>query len=320
MVKLDSKFTSKLAPVAAGQLITVYGKSLSSAKFFDIQLTEAGDDNYCEEIPFHLSVRFLENGEIVRNSRTKSGKWGKEQRKENLVAGNVVNPVKCGAAFKIAILIDVDMFYVSIDDKPFCTFNHRKNLNRIKRFNVLSDIEQVYQFHHTTTQPIKSPAIDDSTFRLSNSKQFKSGDIIVIRATNLGSKTGGFVLNIHDEELKLFHMKADLKANTILINSQTDAYNWQKGSAIKPKTFPFAIGQLFRIAIVMKHREFLFAVDGDILGSVQLAAEAANKAFARISGLEIISKNDTKLKVHCFEFHEAEKDCTDFECYFADVI
>jgi Galactoside-binding lectin len=192
---MNSKFSIKLNAVDSGQVITIHAKAKSDAKLIDIELTESEDEKYCAEIPFHMSLRFSGNGSIVRNNRTKAAKWGKEEASEN--------PIKSGEDFKVFICLEVDKFYVSIDGKPFCTFQHRKDFKQIRRLNVTNDVEKVYRVEHETDKQMNFPGNQtDTAFRLPITRKVKIGDIFVINGTIRGNSKGNFSLNIFDQEFK----------------------------------------------------------------------------------------------------------------------
>lgn len=68
----------------------------------------------------------------------------------------------------------------------------------------------------------------------------------------------------------------------------------------------------------MKFNEFNLAVDGMTFEGVQMPE--GEKVFARISGFELLSKNDNKVDVGCCEFYEFDGDMSELKCYLVDVI
>lgn len=149
---MAKKFTSKLLNLNPGQIITIFGKTFDCANMFEVELTE--DARKCDvrhEIPFHMSVKFIGSGIIVRNSLS-AGKWETEEKAANRMPGIAANPIKPGEDFQISIYIDENIFYVSIDDKPFCTFKNRKSISAIKRLNIFGDVDETCRIVHTSAQ------------------------------------------------------------------------------------------------------------------------------------------------------------------------
>jgi Galactoside-binding lectin len=310
-------FSSKLTPVETGQVITILAKIKSEASRFEIELTEATDESFCEEIAFQVSVRFGEDDEIVRNSHTMEVGWGAEERMENLIPGNIANPFKPGDTFKLSIFIDVELFFVSINNKPFCTYSHRSDVTRIRRLNILNDVEKIHQIQHETVQPKQNL----SSFRTSISRCFNIGDIFVIKGKTSASDQGSVEMNIFDEDLKrrFFHMKAELSSGNVQVNSQCSNHNWLEEQQTSPSPFPFDLDCQFKIAIVIKESDFTLVVNGEVL-SVLAFTEDIEKVFSTMNGIEIIARDETKVEVESFEHFIMEDEDEDFESWAANII
>lgn len=317
---MERKFTSKLSPVEVGQVITVYGKTRRSAKSFSVELTEAEDEKQSEEIHFHMWVRFEEMDEILRGSHSSTAKWEKKEKEENLIPGNELNPIKPGNDFKVSIFIDQKLFYISLDDKPYCTFVHRNNLSRIKRLNVLRDVEKVYQVQHTSARNEKWPALIDITFRLSTPRKIKPGDIFVITGATRGSNDGTFALNIFDENVKrlVFHMRAKLDKKSVMLNAQCKNHNWQNGVEFLLKEFPFGINEHFKLAVGVRSDNFLFVVNGTVVGVLPFW-ETPETIFSSMNGIEIQSRDGTTVDVQSFDNHYTDLMSEDFDGYVAKM-
>lgn len=314
-------FTSKLAPIKTGQVITIFARAKDSASRFEIELSEGVDEIACLEIPLQLSVRFDGDDEIVRNSHTDAEGWGDEERMENLIPGNIANPIKAGDDFKVSIYVDVEQFFVSIDDKPFCMYTHRSDITQIRRLNIVNDVERVYRVEHESAQSKKWPAKNDDVFRASIPRSFNIGDILVIKGVTSGNSEGFFMLNILDEDLKrpYFHMKAELSSGVIKVNSQCSDYNWQEGREVTPSSNFFELDTPFKIAIVIKESDFTLIVNGEMI-CVQPFEEDVEKMFSTMNGIEIISREETKVCIESFEHFSMENEDEDFEVWSADII
>lgn len=214
---MAEKYSGRLFPVEAGQLITISGKTNNAAARFDIDLAGAPMPG---DIPFHISVRFNENV-IIRNSLTKGVGWGTEERQNHLIPNNSPNPIRKGFDFKITIFIDTGMFYVSLDDKPFCYFPHRQPLSVIQRLIISKDVESIFQVDHITATPNRWPALNASTFSALVPKTFTPGSVIVFSATPRGNK-GDFCIDFRETGSSriLFHLRPYLSQGSIVINDQ----------------------------------------------------------------------------------------------------
>lgn len=218
---MAEKFSSRLFPLEAGQVITISGKTNFTANRFDIDFTNAPNPG---DIPFHLSVRFHGSPVIIRNAYTRGVGWGHEESHLNLIPGNSANPIRKGFDFKITIYIDASMFFVSIGDKPFCYFPHRQPLHVIQRLIIKQDVDAIHQVDHTTAQPSRWPTVDETFFSALVPKNFKAGSVIVFSAIPQGNK-GNFRINFTEtgSERVLLHLRPYLDNGSIVINDQDDS-------------------------------------------------------------------------------------------------
>lgn len=318
---MNSKFSLKLSSIDSGQVLTIHAKAKSDAKNIDIELTEAEDDKYCAEIPFHLSVRFTGSGKIVRNNKTKASKWGKEETTENLVLGNEANPLNPGDDFKVSIYIDIDNFYVSINGNPFCFFKHRKDCKKITRLNVTNDFDKVYRVENEKVATIGWPGQTDTVFRLPVLRKIKINDVFLVKGVICGSDKGSFAINIFDQELKrqYLNVTANLGCKSFRLSSQNANHSPLEDVIVKPTSFPMELNFLFKIAIVVNGNSFTFVVNGHFVASIPFK-ETIDRIFSTSNAVEIISKGGTKVEVKCFEHIEKEKDCENFDEFLAKII
>lgn len=202
-------------PVQAGQVITIQGRTASNVNRFDVNLKSEVD------IQLHLSIRFAGSGEIVRNVQTKGVGWGHEERHDNMISHNTPNPIKRGGDFKIAIFVDSSIFFVSIDDKPYCLFPHRKPLHDIKYVEVTQDVERIYRVDQTTSQPSKWPAVNNLSFKSFAPKPFGPGNVIVMTAIPKGNH-GDFAIDFYDGGTSrvLLHIRVYIGNSLIVVNDQ----------------------------------------------------------------------------------------------------
>lgn len=316
---MAAKYTSKLSTIESGQVITVFGRTRKNAGRLDIELTEVADECQSGDIPLHISIRF-DPVDLVRNSQTAKIGWGVEERKENLISGNVLNPIKPGEDFKVSIFISHEMYYISINDKPYCTYKHRRDFKQIKRLNINKDVEQVYEVQHSTGEGKKWPTQVDSLYRVSIPKAVKPGDIFVISGTTRGSNSGTFALNFFDEHLKrpYFHMRAQLGKKGIGLNSQNENHFWQQHIETAHQPYPFETNKRFKMAIVVKDNCFAFYANGRIVNSLPFR-ETPARIFSSMNGIEIFARDGVSVEVHSFDHVERDCKCSDFDSFIAKI-
>lgn len=202
-------------PVQPGQVITIQGRTATNANHFDVNLKSESD------IQLHISVRFAGAGEIVRNVETKGVGWGHEERHENMISHNTANPIKKGADFKISIYVDSSIFFVSIDDKPYCLFPHRKPLHDIKFVELIKDVESIYRVDQTTVQPSSWPAVNTFSFKSFAPKPFGPGNVVALTAVPKGNR-GDFAMDFYDggSSRVLLHIRVYVGNSLIVVNDQ----------------------------------------------------------------------------------------------------
>lgn len=205
-----SIYSGKLLPVEVGQIITVTGKTSESAERFDIFLgSDEGLSDDFGSIQFHAAVKFTTaSPEIARNAYDHGFGWGKEEIEENLLANNQPNPIKRGGDFKMEIYMDKEMFIMTIDEKPFCTFPYRFPLSDIQRFNIHGDVEEVYEVQHSKVLTAKARRVRGD---FSASIPSMSANIAtVINGTPRVSETGIFEIALISAPTSQVLMKVTL--------------------------------------------------------------------------------------------------------------
>lgn len=190
--KMTTSFSGQLAcPVEFGHIFLVFGKTTSAANRLDVNLAA---HKHLGEIPLHISVRFRENI-VVRNSKT-----GPIFAVEDKTPGfnNVRNPLVAGQEFKIYVLVGVDRFHISLNDKPFAEFMFRAPANRISVLQVLQDVEYIRQVDHRKAYPSPYPTLQVRlkwcTFSNDLPIAYKAGHVVVVTAIALGNPQGHFII------------------------------------------------------------------------------------------------------------------------------
>lgn len=218
------KYSGRLVPLNVGHIVTIVAKPTDKAKYFNIFFgTDTGFENDFEDIQFHIAVNFDKNI-ITRNSYSRVDGWGEPEIEANLAPGNSLNPIKQQELFKIEFFIDAKMYHVSIDNKPFCTFNHRWPIGDIHRINVYGDIDRIYQITHMTPKDFKKIANNDDNALVNviPSSSSKWGSVMAFSGMPQGSPTGAFEINITDDVTQrvLFQLKANFDDQKVFGASQ----------------------------------------------------------------------------------------------------
>ena len=131
---------------------------------------------------------YFRNDIIVRNARI-NGQWGNEEIK-NIHGESLPNPIVSGEFFMIYILACEDKFHISINSRPFCTFNYRMPLEALRAIEIRDQIQVIKQVDHRAIFPNPWPAIHASDYF----KAFSNDIPILFRWVFVG---GDFVLNVN---------------------------------------------------------------------------------------------------------------------------
>lgn len=312
-IKMLTSFAGNLhGPVEVGQIFVVSGKTIDGAMMFNINLSSGRGGEV--DIPFHFSARFHEET-IVRNSLSE-GEWGDEEREENLFSSP--NPIMSGWDFKVYILCGDEKFHVAINEQPFCTFNYRQPLEMIRALQVLGDIQKIFQVDHRRAFPSPWPRIQEDTKRgqrISGDvpRQFFPGHVIVIQAIPSGNPNGHFMLKMTDESgrRQMFHFSARFNQRICVSNCQTESLEWRHEERFG---FPFAMDQMFKMAIAITETSFNVAVDGERFFSYQF--RYSNSFLDTLMGLKFQTENGMLLEVQGIDhMNMGMSDCEGFETY-----
>lgn len=215
------KYSSRLLPLGVGHIIMIHAKPCENADYFNIFFgSDLGLSENFDDIQFHMAVNFDKNV-IVRNSYTKDQGWEDPEIRQNLAPGNIPNPIKRGQTFKIEFFIDAEMFHVSIDNKPFCIFKHRKPIKDILRINVYGGIDKIFQVSHMTPKELSKPANDETLVNIIPST--KCGSVLAFNAMPQGNANGTFEINLTDDITRrvLFQLRANFEKKKIYAASQS---------------------------------------------------------------------------------------------------
>lgn len=306
-----SKYSGRLFPMQIGQLISVVGKISNNPDRLDIDLTSGNEPS---DIILHISARFPEDeAAIVRNTRDGEN-WGEEERAENLIPFNGLNPLKPGGDFKIDIFIDEAAYFISIDGKPFCTYSHRMPFEAIQKINISSDIEAVYQVNQTSAQERPWPAVNVNTFEAFVPEQFNPGNIVVISGIPKGNNSGDFAVNFYDGSNRSrchFHFRAFLADNSAILNSQNENYEWHQEIS---SSHPFQICEPFKLAIAMTNNEFQVAINGEKVGALPYI-DHHERLFGSLTGISVVSNNGLNVEVQGVNYMKLGADCERFEAF-----
>jgi hypothetical protein len=93
---------------------------------------------------------------IVRNNYLATDKcyWlEQEEREKNVITGNdELNPIRRGENFKLVIYVDKEVYFVTINEKPFCTFKHRMPIEEIKKIRIFGQVQVLSVFQTTAKE------------------------------------------------------------------------------------------------------------------------------------------------------------------------
>lgn len=312
------KYIGRLFPVKIGQLITVAGRVSNSAEKIDIELSRVNsNEDDLGDIQFLLSARFFdEDNSIVRNSHVKGVGWGDEERSENIFPFNTSqNPLIKGGNFKISIFVDSEAFFVSIDEKPYCTFAHRHEITNIQKIKIAGDVDEVFQVNQQSAQPDPWPIVNTNVFETHAPSQFNPGNVIVITGVPRGNPQGNFYVKFYDgvnKQKTHLTLMAFFDCNQFAANSHRD--EGCMGDAVIAESFPFAIQEVFKLAIAITETEFLIAVNGTKILSMEFRDEI-RRLLGSMTGIEVISNNGMSIGIQGVDYMFIRPECEGFERY-----
>lgn len=299
--------------VEVGHIFLIVGKTIDGATELVINLSSGKVGEV--DIPFRFSVRF-HNDNIVRNSKiVQEGGWGHEEIEENLDSS--LNPIVAGMEFKVYILTGDDKFHVAVNGKPFCTYNYRLPLDKITTVQVLGEVQRVYQVDHRRIYPSAWPFIQEDAKRgqeitFDVPRLFLPGHCIILDAIPTGNPNGTMVIKFMDGSTKrqMFHISLRFSQRIVAVNSMTEALEWRRDE--ERYGFPFAIEQMFRMAIAFTETSFNVAIDGERFFSY--AYRYSNSFLDRLMGISVQTSSGIQLEVQGIDHMNLESsDCEGFE-------
>lgn len=310
------KYLGRLFHVEEGQLISIVGRVNNDPKLIDIELTSVDDiREKSGNVQLKFSVRY-DDGLIARNSFENGVGWGAEEIQENLLPFNPsLNPIIKGGIFKVSIFIDTNAFFVSIDEKPFCTFAHRTPLVNIQFLKIAGDVDEVFQVNQKSAQTETWPIVNTNVFEAYAPKQFNPGNVIVITGVPRGNMQGSFNVKFYDGVNKLkthLTLMAFFDCNQFAANSHRE--EGCMGEAVVASSFPFAIQEVFKLAIAISNSDFLIAVNGQRIMSIEFRDEI-RRLLGSMTGVEIISNKGMNVQVQGVEYLYIRPECEGFESF-----
>lgn len=312
------KYSGRLFAVQVGQTISVAGRANNNPQRIDIELTQLNsDEEDAGDIQFHLSARFQpDDTSIVRNTHTRGEGWGAEEREENILPFNdSLNPLIQGGNFKIAIYVDKEAFFVSIDEKPYCTFTHRLPIVNIQKIKISGDVDDVYQVNQKSANPDLWPVINTNTFEAFAPSQFNPGNVVIITGISRGSSSGDFTVKFYDGANKVrthFQFQAFLERQEIELNSQLENGEFGEKIIAATSSAPFSIGQSFKLAFAITESDFLVAANGERISNMAFRDDIL-RILGSLTGLEVISNNGLNVLVLGVDYLRLIPDCEGFE-------
>lgn len=204
---------------ATGHVFIISGRTSDGAQKFDVSLA-CGKSN-CD-IALKLDVNIAEN--VISRSSLVGGNWSSVEDDENLTS-NARNPVKSDDDFTIYILISDERFHVSVNEKPFCTYNYKVPVKSIRAVSVSGDVDCISQMDHRLVFPLLYPLVNNDTPDIAFSgyipKKFQPGHVVVVTATPSGSPQGEFVIMFTENDCarQLIHFNPRFDEQTVVMNT-----------------------------------------------------------------------------------------------------
>jgi hypothetical protein len=293
------------------------GRASNNAQRIDIDLSSGNNQGAdAGDVQFHFSCRFQSNDtSIVRNSHVRGVGWQQEERRENLIPFNTLNPIKRGGDFKVSIYVDQNAFLVSIDEKPFCTFAHRLPIVGIQRINVGRDVDEIYQVNQRSAQPDPWPTVNTNIFQSFAPRQFNPGNVIVITGMPRGNPNGDFAINFYDGPNKHrihFHFRPYPARRNLVVNSQLENGNWREQIVATPPNFPFEVQRTFKLAIAITNSEFQVAANGQRITQMEFRDDV-KRLLGSMTGFELTGNSGMNVRVSSVDHLVMEGNCGGFE-------
>lgn len=184
-----AKFASSLKHVDRGHVIVIAGKSNEKAKKLIFNLQDFDEEN-AKNVMLQFAVRFDDH--VIKRKMRINKKWLENEVDENLIMADSVIPINPGETYKIAFHVESDMFLVSINDRPFCTFPRKAPLEQLNHLLISMDHDKLYQLDHLSAAKW-SESTDTTEVSSLAPCRFKPGNVIVITAKAQGQQGHGLV-------------------------------------------------------------------------------------------------------------------------------
>ncbi|CAG9806773.1 unnamed protein product [Chironomus riparius] len=301
---LESKFYSKLFPVEVGQQITIVGKSSENPSRFDIELIPRDRiSEFASVVHLQISVRFKDVEKepiVVRTAKIGIGPV-REERTENWFHGNVLNPVNPGGIFRFDIFVEQGCFFISIDGKPFCTYDHVMPIETIYAVNVSKDVSDIYKVLQRRVKEPMWPAINTNSFESISPAHYSRGNVVVITGLPQGNHNGDIFIKLFDGTDQFcahFEIRLFLKNHIIALNSQSLDGAWHGGINCK---HPFKFDEVFKLAIHMTNDEFQVAGNGHKIVSFPYP-DHHDVLFKCLNKISITANNGLSFQVQGFDY------------------
>jgi hypothetical protein len=204
------KFIGKLQSVEVGHVIIIAGRTAVNASSFFVELRSS---NNPENSSLHILVQF--DKKIITRCVKVGGVGQHEDHETTLIETNDLNPIKPGEDFKIALYVDVNQFFITIKNKPFCSYSRHRSLSDINE--IASNADEVVQFHHIDARSSKLQTSIKSTFSSIVPSQFRPGNVIVISGTPRENKSGYISIDFYkagSNEI-LFHLGSTIERKAL---------------------------------------------------------------------------------------------------------
>lgn len=235
------------AGLEKGDIVSFRGYFKKECERFSVNLMNGYDDD--SDIAFHFSPR-RDEGQVVLNNRI-DGSWQEEERHELPKAFEDQMP------FEIKIISKRNKFKVFVNDKKYCVFAARGNLEDIKGIYVAGE---AYIHSVTLMKKLERPYVEKIPDGL------HMGDWIIVKGTPKKSR-GRFEVNLKCDDDDAgdiaLHFNPRFEQRVVVRNSRVGGA-WQTEEREQTDNlFPFEKRDAFEMAINVKEDKFAIFVNAE---------------------------------------------------------
>lgn len=308
----DLVFVARLFPLQVGQVITIEGRVTGYRFNIDFVPEPHNFNAQKGHSDSLLHVRWGPDNEIVRNSYF-DNQWHLHEKTQNLFPKNTpYPPLLQYGTFRYDIYVDKSCFIISVNKKPFCTYDHKKSISLIKQILITGNVK-IYGI--SQNQPQMSPApwpiqSNQKYFESTIPSHLKPGTAMIFTALPTGSQAGSIVFSLIDWQ------RINIVRLTAKIGEPDVTLEWN-GNSLPNIALTIRTDKLMKVGFAFDNRELLVALNGGTLGSIPYGEEL-NKLLKKCIGFTCTGlgdePSDFEVNALAMEFIKFDVECKDFEC------